>query len=72
MSEKPQKPQRSNGFMRYAGMAAQMAAIIGCGVWGGMRLDRISGGTSHLWTLTLSLISVGVAMYLSIRDLTKI
>ena len=70
MSEKPQKPQRSNGFLRYAGMATQMAAIIGLGVWGGMRLDRMAGG-SHFWTLTLSLISVGVAMYLSIRDLTR-
>jgi ATP synthase protein I len=71
VSEKPQKQPRSNGFLRYAGMATQMAAIIGIGVWGGMRLDRMSGGSSHFWTLTLSLISVGVAMYLSIRDLTR-
>lgn len=71
VSEKPPKPPRSDGFIRNAGMATQMAVTIGLGVWAGLSLDERFPNRMHLWTLTLSLLSVGVAMYLAIRDLNR-
>ena len=71
VSQKPQKPPRSDGFLRYAGMATQMAVTIGLGVWAGLALDERLPNGMHLWTLALSLLSVGVAMYLAIRDLNR-
>jgi ATP synthase protein I len=70
-SRKSQRPQRSDGFMRYAGMATQMAVVIGLGVWGGVRLDRAFPNDFHAWTLSLSLVSVFAATYMVIRDLLK-
>lgn len=62
---------RSNSFLRFSGMAFQMAATIGLGVWGGIQLDKKFPNDAHAWTLTLSLLSVGVAMYMVIKDLLK-
>jgi len=68
---KHQKPQRSDGALRYAGMGTQMAITIGLGVWGGLKLDAHFPNKYHLWTLLLSLLSVGIAMFFAIRDLNK-
>lgn len=70
-SRKSPKPQRSNGFLRYAGMATQMAVVIGLGVWAGRKLDHFYPNEMGVWTLVLSVISVFLAVYLVIRDLLK-
>jgi ATP synthase protein I len=74
MDPGPVKPKRrrSDRFLRFTGMAMQMGLIIAAGVWGGIRLDQIFANNSHIWTLSLSLLSVGLAMFLVIRDLTRL
>ncbi|MFZ4784895.1 MAG: AtpZ/AtpI family protein [Flavobacteriales bacterium] len=57
--------------MRYSGMATQMGITIALGVWGGMKLDEKFSGGGKGFTLTLSLVSVIVAMYMAIKDLMK-
>ncbi|MBL0256326.1 MAG: AtpZ/AtpI family protein [Bacteroidetes bacterium] len=57
--------------MRYASMATQMLAIIGLGVWGGVKLDAYLGLKVSVFTLVLSLLSVAAAIYLSIKDFIK-
>jgi hypothetical protein len=57
--------------MRYSGMATQMGITIGLGVWGGMKLDEKFSDGGKGFTLTLSLVSVIVAMYMVIKDLIK-
>ncbi|MBK6446728.1 MAG: AtpZ/AtpI family protein [Bacteroidetes bacterium] len=57
--------------MRYASMATQMLAIIGLGVWGGVKLDAYLGLKVPVFTLVLSLLSVAAAIYLSIKDFIK-
>ncbi|MCC6599681.1 MAG: AtpZ/AtpI family protein [Crocinitomicaceae bacterium] len=52
-------------------MAAQMGLTIGLGVWGGIKLDERFPNSFHAWTLSLSLLSVGIAMFMVIRDLMK-
>lgn len=60
-----------NSFLRYSGMATQMAITIVLGVFLGRWLDEKSGGESKVWTLTLSIFSVVAAMYFAIKDLMK-
>jgi hypothetical protein len=52
-------------------MATQMLAIIGLGVWGGVKLDAYLGLKVPVFTLVLSLLSVAAAIYLSIKDFIK-
>tara|TARA_R100001015_G_C4629378_1_gene190184 strand:- start:1310 stop:1468 length:159 start_codon:yes stop_codon:yes gene_type:complete len=52
-------------------MATQMTVIILCGVFGGIHLDEKLQNSTPWFTLVLSLASVAVAMYLTIRDLNK-
>lgn len=57
--------------MKYASMATQMAVIITLGVIGGYKLDNYLELKTPIFTLVLSLLSVGVAIYLSIKDFLK-
>jgi hypothetical protein len=51
-------------------MAIQMAVIILGGIFLGKYLDE-RNETGKLWTIILSIASVGVAMYSVIKDLMK-
>ena len=67
----PSKQKLPNSYMRYANMGFQMAAIIGLGVWGGIKLDGITHLKFPVFTIVLSLFSVMAAIYFVIRDLLK-
>lgn len=70
-STKKKQPDDKVSSMRYAGMATQMAVIITLGVLGGSKLDKYLELKTPIFTLVLSLLSVGVAIYLSIKDFLK-
>ncbi len=57
--------------MRYATMGTQMLIIISLGVFGGYRLDKHFQYKIPVFTLVLSLLSVFVAIYVSIKDFLK-
>ncbi len=67
----PKKKQPDYSYMRYASMGTQMLVIIGLGVFGGYYLDKYLEFKIPVFTLTLSLLSVAVAIYLSIKDFLK-
>ncbi len=52
-------------------MAFQMVAIILVGVFGGIKLDQIVNMEFPLFTLILSILSVALAIYYSIKDFIK-
>ncbi len=62
---------KANSFIRYSSIGFQMMAIIGLGVWGGIEADEALN-TSPLFTVLLSLISVGAAIYHAIKDFIKL
>jgi F0F1-type ATP synthase assembly protein I len=64
------KKQGLNSYVRYSGMAFQMAAIILLGMFGGYKLDRWLN-LSPLFTVVLSLSSVIIAIYVVTKDLLK-
>ena len=70
-SPKKNQPDDRNAYMKYATMGTQMIIIIGLGVFGGYSLDKHFGWKVPVFTLVLSLLSVAVAIYLSIKDFLK-
>lgn len=73
---KPKRPlkdttDKATSYVRYSGMAFQMLASIGLGVWAGLKLDEWQGNENPIWTVVLSLTSIGASLYLFIRQLPK-
>lgn len=69
-SKNPLKKPLPN-YVKYTNIAIQMAAIITLGVFGGLQLDKLVQWRVPLFTLILSLLSVGLAIYLAIKDFIK-
>ena len=65
------KKERLNNYARFSGVGFQMLATIGVGVWGGIKLDNIHPNNYQVFTVICSLISIGVALYLVIKQVTK-
>ena len=61
---------KPNAFLRYSGMATQMAITILAAVFLGRWLDE-KYATNKTWTLILSLVGVVVAMYNVIKNLLR-
>ena len=70
--QKPSSPKKPlNVYVKYSGMAIQMAAIIVGGVLGGIELDKLLKLQFPAFTLSLTLLSVFLAIYYFIRDVIK-
>jgi F0F1-type ATP synthase assembly protein I len=69
----PKKPANKGvrDFARYSGMAFQMIGIILVTTWGGVKLDKLTGWGTPVFTIVLSLLGVFAAIYFSIKDLIK-
>ncbi len=52
-------------------MALEMGVIIFLGVFGGWKLDQKLNLSFPVFTLILSLIAVGLAIYVAIKDFLK-
>ncbi len=61
---------KSNAFIKYSSMAIQMAVTILACIFLGKYLDE-RNETGKTWTIVLSIVGVGVAMYSVIKDLMK-
>lgn len=70
---KPDKRKRPpfESYARYSGLAFQMFAIIGLGIFGGVKLDQWIGIRFPVFTLLLAIISVSAAIYTAIKGLLK-
>lgn len=68
------KPKKSAGleqYARYSGMAFQMIFIILCGALLGQYLDKTFQLEKPLWTVFLSLIAIGMALYVALKDFIR-
>lgn len=61
---------KSNAFLKYSGMATQMAITILLAVFLGRWLDE-KYATNKTWTVVLSIVGVSVAMYNVIKNLLR-
>lgn len=63
--------EKSTSFVQFSGIAFQMLATIGLGVWAGMKLDAWQQNHRPIWTIVLSLTAIGASLYRFIRQLTR-
>ncbi len=76
METTPPKNQKKKShltnYAKYSGMGFQMLAIMGIGVFAGIKLDQwLSLQKTPIFTILLSLLSVIGAIYFVVRDLLK-
>ena len=75
MEDKKKANKKSNntlkGYSRFSGIVIQMGVIIGLGSWGGSQLDEKFNSETPIYTIILSLSSVGLALYLIIKEVIK-
>ena len=70
--DQEQKPKEQlNSYARFSGIAFQMIAIIGLGVFAGIKLDENYPNKHSLFTLICSLTSIGMAIYFVINKVTN-
>lgn len=80
--ENPQQPPKKrdlkklrnkglNDFAKYSGMAFQMFGIILLTTWGGIKLDKLAGNETPVFTIILSLLGVFAAIYTVVKDFIK-
>jgi len=70
---KPDKEKRPplESYARYSSLAFQMFAIIGLGIYGGVKIDQWLKTGFPVFTVLMSIISVAAAIYTAVKDLLK-
>ena len=70
---KPVKEKRPplESYARYSGLAFEMFAIIGLGIFGGVKLDQWIDTGFPVFTVLLAILSVAAAIYTAVKDLLR-
>jgi ATP synthase protein I len=58
-------------YAKYTGLGVQMIIIILVTVWGGIKLDKLFGLETPVFTVILSLLGVFAAIYTAVKDFIK-
>jgi F0F1-type ATP synthase assembly protein I len=69
LKNKRNKKKQLNSYIRYSSLTTQMAAIIAAGTFFGNYLDQVNNTNSKTYTITLSLISIFLALYYVIKKI---
>lgn len=72
--KQPEEPGKSgkrkvDAYLKYSGMAFQMGIIILVGTFAGQKLDERFQSERPLFTVALALLSIFVALYITLKDL---
>jgi hypothetical protein len=68
----PDKERKQlDGYARYTNLAFQMFAIIGVGIFAGVKLDQWLHLKFPIFTVIFSILSVSAAIYSAIKDLLR-
>jgi F0F1-type ATP synthase assembly protein I len=75
LEKKPKNPEKTSkslsDYAKYSNLAFQMVAFILIGVFGGIKLDHWLKLEFPIFTIVLSLLGTGFAIYFGIRDLLR-
>jgi F0F1-type ATP synthase assembly protein I len=77
MQEKQPNQKKNNysgldQYAKYSGIAFQMVAIILVFVWAGKKIDEKYFQGKDIFVIILSLLGVGISLYLVLKDLKNI
>jgi ATP synthase protein I len=70
----PEKNPENDGlkdYAKYTSLGVQMIIIILVTVWGGIKLDKLFGLETPVFTIILSLLGVFAAIYTAVKDFIK-
>ncbi len=67
-NEQLKKSKSLSNYAHYSSMAIQMMAILGLGVWGGIKIDGLLNMSFPLFTVILSFAAVLLALYSVLKD----
>jgi F0F1-type ATP synthase assembly protein I len=74
LKKKNPKNQGNKGirdFAKYSAIAFQMVGVILVTTLGGIKLDKITGLQTPVFTIILSLLGVFAAIYIAVKDFIK-
>lgn len=71
MSKKPLPRKPPNQLLRFSNLTVQMGVIIGFSTWGGKKLDEHFQTKNPYFTVVLSLVGIGAALYVVLKDVMK-
>lgn len=60
-----------NKTFKYIGLGTQMMALMGLGVWGGIKLDNLTNWRFPLFVIVLPLLALGVSLWQLLREFNK-
>jgi F0F1-type ATP synthase assembly protein I len=60
-----------SAYAKYSGIVIQMGVIIFLTTWGGIKLDKLTGLRTPVFTIILSLLGVFAAIYIAVKDFIK-
>lgn len=66
---KPKKKPQANQYLKYSGMAFQLAIVLAVGTYIGTRIDRYFQTDRPYFTAILALFSLFAGFYLTLKDL---
>jgi len=76
--KKPRKAREKNpensglsDYAKYTTLGVQMIVIILVTMWGGIKLDKLFGLKTPVFTIILSLLGVFAAIYTAVKDFIK-
>ena len=69
--KKKQLLSSASSYVKYSALAFQMFGIIGLFTFAGYKIDESRQSETPLFTAFLSLIGVGIALYVVLRGLNK-
>ena len=70
-SQRPQRQSQINEYVKYSGLAFQMAALILLGYWLGSKIDKWLELSIPIFTIVLILAFLSVSFYSLIKSLPK-
>ncbi len=70
-NQRPQNQKQINEYVKYSGLAFQMAALILLGYWLGSKIDKWLELSIPVFTIILILLFLSVSFYSLIKSLPK-
>ena len=70
-NRRAQRQKQLDAYVKYSGLAFQMAALILLGYWVGRKLDKVFGLSFPAFTIALILIFLSLSFYSLIKSLPK-
>ena len=71
-SQPKRKPSSSNKYLKFSGLAFQLAILIALAIWAGGKLDDIMANKRGYMTALLVVLAFGGFMYNLFRDLENL